>query len=273
MLTVRHVHAMRLCNIYTKFTPRYPTIPWDTESLSLQCFSVQDPRVTSTTAYHQPNHINWYPNIFYLQEALYPYTFLVFMALLACFWTFTFFFVPETKGRTIEEITGHFRSGGNSRFVLYRGLRRTNQDGAEVVRLWSIHKIKCLHACVLLINSMEYLSLSVYWSAGWCKFVSWRNYMLPVFYTLGLYEWVKTGNCKMIFFQNMHLTFYAWCRCFRNKRINIFYFFRVFFFSFQTKANTISRLHHSCCTCVELVCGLFLVSRRRSIKNLLLLVI
>ncbi|KAL9970129.1 hypothetical protein ACROYT_G022456 [Oculina patagonica] len=45
-----------------------------------------------------------------MQDALYPYTFLVFMALLAFFFTFTLLLVPETKGKTIDEITRSFRN-------------------------------------------------------------------------------------------------------------------------------------------------------------------
>lgn len=44
-----------------------------------------------------------------MQDALYPYTFLVFMALVAFSFAFTLLFVPETKGRTIEEITRLFK--------------------------------------------------------------------------------------------------------------------------------------------------------------------
>ncbi|XP_020913744.1 solute carrier family 2, facilitated glucose transporter member 1 [Exaiptasia diaphana] len=83
--------------------------------------------------------VNWFANFIIglafpsMQKALYPYTFLVFMGLLAIFWTFTFFFVPETKGKTIEEITSHFRSGGNSRIVFYRGLKSRNQNGNVMV--------------------------------------------------------------------------------------------------------------------------------------------
>ena len=39
-----------------------------------------------------------------------PYTFLVFMVLVAFFFVFTLIYVPETKGRTIEQITSHFKA-------------------------------------------------------------------------------------------------------------------------------------------------------------------
>lgn len=66
--------------------------------------------------------VNWMANFLVglvfpsMQRALTPYTFLVFMALVAFFFAFTFCFVPETKGRTIEEISNHFR---NEEDVLY----------------------------------------------------------------------------------------------------------------------------------------------------------
>lgn len=44
-----------------------------------------------------------------MQDALYPYTFLVFMALVAFSFAFTLLLVPETKGRTIEEISRLFK--------------------------------------------------------------------------------------------------------------------------------------------------------------------
>jgi len=58
--------------------------------------------------------VNWLSNFLVglvfpsMQRALTPYTFLVFMALVGLFFTFTLFFVPETKGKTIQEISGRF---------------------------------------------------------------------------------------------------------------------------------------------------------------------
>ncbi|XP_069946934.1 solute carrier family 2, facilitated glucose transporter member 1-like isoform X3 [Cherax quadricarinatus] len=52
-----------------------------------------------------------------LQELTGPYVFLIFVALLAGFIVFTWFKVPETKGRTIDEITAVFKQtayGANS---------------------------------------------------------------------------------------------------------------------------------------------------------------
>ena len=42
------------------------------------------------------------------QNALYPYTFVVFIVLVGIFFAFTLFFVPETKGKTIQEISSRF---------------------------------------------------------------------------------------------------------------------------------------------------------------------
>lgn len=42
------------------------------------------------------------------QKALYPYTFVVFIVLVGVFFAFTLFFVPETKGKTIQEISSRF---------------------------------------------------------------------------------------------------------------------------------------------------------------------
>ena len=45
----------------------------------------------------------------HLQNLLEDYTFLPFSILLGVFWIFTFKSVPETKGKTFEEISGIFR--------------------------------------------------------------------------------------------------------------------------------------------------------------------
>ena len=41
---------------------------------------------------------------FVLQEKIKPYTFVPFIVLVLLFWLFTKFFVPETKGRTVNDI-------------------------------------------------------------------------------------------------------------------------------------------------------------------------
>lgn len=38
-----------------------------------------------------------------------PYVFLLFAVLLLCFFTFTFLRVPETRGRTFDQISADFR--------------------------------------------------------------------------------------------------------------------------------------------------------------------
>ena len=44
-----------------------------------------------------------------IQDALYPYALLVFAGLCGFFWLFTYVFVPETKGKTVEEIVSKFK--------------------------------------------------------------------------------------------------------------------------------------------------------------------
>ncbi|XP_039253378.2 solute carrier family 2, facilitated glucose transporter member 3-like [Styela clava] len=45
-----------------------------------------------------------------LQKTIDGYTFIIFATLIAIFWLFTYFRVPETKGRNIEEISNSFKS-------------------------------------------------------------------------------------------------------------------------------------------------------------------
>ena len=56
---------------------------------------------------------NWVDTFCYCclqQDELYPYALLVFAALCSFFWLFTFLFVPETKGKTVEDIVNKFKS-------------------------------------------------------------------------------------------------------------------------------------------------------------------
>ncbi|XP_035219475.1 solute carrier family 2, facilitated glucose transporter member 1-like isoform X1 [Stegodyphus dumicola] len=59
--------------------------------------------------------VNWMANFIVslsflpITEMIGEYTFLIFTALLAMFWLFTYNKVPETKGRTVEEIAAIFR--------------------------------------------------------------------------------------------------------------------------------------------------------------------
>uniref|UniRef100_A0A6A7FSS2 Glucose transporter 1 n=1 Tax=Hirondellea gigas TaxID=1518452 RepID=A0A6A7FSS2_9CRUS len=65
--------------------------------------------------------VNWLSN--FLVGILYPkmqdvfqnYTFLPFTILLACFWIFTYYLVPETKNKTFEEISAIFHKGSADR--------------------------------------------------------------------------------------------------------------------------------------------------------------
>uniref|UniRef100_A0A8C2ESL2 Solute carrier family 2 member 1a n=1 Tax=Cyprinus carpio TaxID=7962 RepID=A0A8C2ESL2_CYPCA len=60
---------------------------------------------------------NWFANFLvgmcfqYVEELTGPYVFIIFTIFLLIFFVFTYFKVPETKGRTFEEISASFRSG------------------------------------------------------------------------------------------------------------------------------------------------------------------
>ncbi|XP_059144226.1 solute carrier family 2, facilitated glucose transporter member 3-like isoform X2 [Physella acuta] len=62
--------------------------------------------------------VNWISNFLvgytfpFMQGALGNYTFLPFTGLLVLFWLFTFFYVPETKNKTIKEITAQWEKKG-----------------------------------------------------------------------------------------------------------------------------------------------------------------
>ena len=63
---------------------------------------------------------NWFANFLVallfpsMKETLYPYTFVPFAVLLVLFFLFTWFVVPETKGRTIGEINDELHGGNGS---------------------------------------------------------------------------------------------------------------------------------------------------------------
>lgn len=48
----------------------------------------------------------------FLQQLCGSYVFIIFTVLLVLFFIFTYFKVPETKGRTFDEIASGFRQGG-----------------------------------------------------------------------------------------------------------------------------------------------------------------
>ncbi|XP_012940754.1 glucose transporter type 1 [Aplysia californica] len=62
--------------------------------------------------------VNWVANFIvgysfpHMQNGLGDYAFLPFTGLLLVFWAFTFWFVPETKGKTFEEVTALWQEGG-----------------------------------------------------------------------------------------------------------------------------------------------------------------
>ncbi|XP_063798095.1 solute carrier family 2, facilitated glucose transporter member 1 isoform X2 [Pseudophryne corroboree] len=63
---------------------------------------------------------NWTSNFIvgmgfqYVEKLCGPYVFIIFTVLLIIFFIFTYFKVPETKGRTFDEIASDFRQGGES---------------------------------------------------------------------------------------------------------------------------------------------------------------
>lgn len=66
--------------------------------------------------------INWLSNFAVgllfpvMHNAIYPYTFLPFAAILVPCWLFTFFMVPETKGLTVEQISKQLNSDNNANY-------------------------------------------------------------------------------------------------------------------------------------------------------------
>lgn len=100
------VVATLLCVTFFQLGPG--PIPW---FITAELFS-QAPRPAAVAL---AGVVNWLSNFLVglvfpsMQEALYPYTFLVFMVLVGFFFAFTLFFVPETKGKSIQEISSRFR--------------------------------------------------------------------------------------------------------------------------------------------------------------------
>lgn len=83
-------------------------IPW---FIVAELFS-QGPRPSAIAV---AGFCNWTANFIvgmcfqYVQQACGPYVFIIFTVLLIIFFIFTYFKVPETKGRTFDEITAGFR--------------------------------------------------------------------------------------------------------------------------------------------------------------------
>ncbi|KAJ7394637.1 Solute carrier 2, facilitated glucose transporter member 4 [Desmophyllum pertusum] len=107
------VVAMLLLVVFFQVGPG--AIPW---FITAELFS-QGPRAAAVSI---AGVANWLSNFVVglmfpsMQDALYPYTFLVFMALLAIFFAFTLYLVPETKGKTINDITRSFRKEEDDSF-------------------------------------------------------------------------------------------------------------------------------------------------------------
>ncbi|NP_001034897.1 solute carrier family 2, facilitated glucose transporter member 1a [Danio rerio] len=87
-------------------------IPW---FIVAELFS-QGPR---PSAFAVAGFSNWFANFLvgmcfqYVEELTGPYVFIIFTVLLLIFFVFTYFKVPETKGRSFEEITASFRTGAD----------------------------------------------------------------------------------------------------------------------------------------------------------------
>ncbi|XP_005988781.1 solute carrier family 2, facilitated glucose transporter member 1 [Latimeria chalumnae] len=88
-------------------------IPW---FIVAELFS-QGPR---PSAFAVAGLSNWTSNFIvgmgfqYVEQLCGPYVFIIFTILLIIFFVFTYFRVPETKGRTFDEIASSFRQGGSS---------------------------------------------------------------------------------------------------------------------------------------------------------------
>ncbi|XP_042860504.1 glucose transporter type 1-like isoform X5 [Penaeus japonicus] len=86
------------------------SIPW---MITAELFS-QGPRPAAMSI---AVLVNWLSNFIVgigfpkMQETFENYTFLPFSVLLACFWVFTYYKVPETKNKTFEEISAIFQRG------------------------------------------------------------------------------------------------------------------------------------------------------------------
>ncbi|XP_068170440.1 solute carrier family 2, facilitated glucose transporter member 1 [Antennarius striatus] len=89
-------------------------IPW---FIVAELFS-QGPRPSAIAV---AGFTNWTANFIvgmsfqYVEELCGPYVFIIFTVLLLVFFVFTYFKVPETKGRTFDEITAGFRQTASSR--------------------------------------------------------------------------------------------------------------------------------------------------------------
>lgn len=73
-----------------------------------------------------------------------PYVFIIFTVLLLMFFVFTYFKVPETKGRTFDEISASFRSGAEK--YTRDDLNTLGADSA----LWDLHR-----GCTLMLSTNQ----------------------------------------------------------------------------------------------------------------------
>ena len=95
-----------------------------------------------------------------LQKALGNYSFLPFVGFLTTFWLFTYFKVPETKNRTIEEITAQFRRDDDGRSsVQYQSLEPESDEAINSDQ-WSVCNFKAkVTLCTDVLNSAIHILL------------------------------------------------------------------------------------------------------------------
>ncbi|XP_069774413.1 solute carrier family 2, facilitated glucose transporter member 1 isoform X2 [Narcine bancroftii] len=80
---------------------------------------------------------NWTANFIvgmcfqYVEQICGPYVFIIFTVLLVLFFVFTYFKVPETKGRTFDEIASGFRQGTATNSLEKHGPEELNTLGAD----------------------------------------------------------------------------------------------------------------------------------------------
>lgn len=81
---------------------------YDTE-FKIQNRIVKDELLPSTKKQVDQSNIFWFASCVSSQSACGPYVFVIFTVLLVIFFIFTYFKVPETKGRTFDDIAAGFR--------------------------------------------------------------------------------------------------------------------------------------------------------------------
>lgn len=76
-----------------------------------------------------------------LQHLCGPYVFIIFTVLLLGFFVFTYFKVPETKGRTFDEIAAGFRQSAGQGADKYSAPEEFNTLRGDDPNLWKLPNI------------------------------------------------------------------------------------------------------------------------------------